>query len=416
MSLTFRTSRGPAILPRSTLLRSTTNQDDTHLELLTESIAGTWDNNDPSPGAWTDDGSGDGGYSQAWSLDVATAGTVAAQSVTNQNSGQPDGYVGVMIPVYYEASGDATASPATVEVVVEVPAPTADDGVTRDVKFQTGPVDVTTDGQTVTLPTPVSSLNNAFVFIASNRHQGAGPVGSSTTQHADDMGVVAELTAVDTITFGNTTEATGPASSGSSWSTSARRAARTSSSSAVDTTSRFTSSANQTTALTTAPTDVNKVIPFIRGISSTHASAGANNLGARAWIVEHRQHAQRGVFPRGRHHDSRHHRSRVHRRQLVRRAHGVERRHERTGRSTGHSCKKRTATRAGRRSTSATGRPPRSCHGATRATTANEAIADGWPLWEPTPVVDHTDSMDVRQRPRRRRRRLRGARPATSTT
>ena len=81
----------------------TTGQDDTYVMFFGESIAGTWDSN--SPAGYTPETSADGGYAMEWNRGYTTAGTYGGESVTNENSGQPDGYAVNGIGVYYEVSG-----------------------------------------------------------------------------------------------------------------------------------------------------------------------------------------------------------------------------------------------------------------------------------------------------------------------
>ncbi len=177
---------------------------------------------------------------------------------------------------------NATGSSAWVETGDVVPAAAV--GATPDVLVQTGTVDVASDGQTVTLSTPVANLDNAFVFLANNRHQSAGPDGNGGNQEADDMGVRVRLTALDTITFsrnatGNTRRAqwivieyVGPAGGANEFVVRHRGSYA------------FTSASTQTEALATAPTNPADVVPFIQGITSTDTGNGADNLSGRAWM------------------------------------------------------------------------------------------------------------------------------------
>lgn len=57
------------------------------------------------------------------------------------------------------------------------------------------------DIQTVALPSPVGSLDRAFVRITNTMHIGGGPPSSGANQSADDMGATAVLSDVNTITF-----------------------------------------------------------------------------------------------------------------------------------------------------------------------------------------------------------------------
>ncbi len=245
----------------------TTGQDETYLMLFGESIADAWDSGDPT--GWTGETSADGGWAREWNRDVATASTVTGVTHGVNNGGQPDGYAANIIGVYYDTGGGG-GGPTT----------------TPDVKIQNGTADITAATTVIPLGSAVSSLDSAFAILANSRHQGGGTNGSSANLSANDMGVRIELTAVDEITVtydaGNSPTGTriawqvweylGPSGGANEFIVRSRNEFA------------FTTNANQTTALDTTPTDVDDVIPFITGITSTDAGSGANCLSGRAWL------------------------------------------------------------------------------------------------------------------------------------
>ena len=151
-----------------------------------------------------------------------------------------------------------------------------------DIKIQRGVTDVAAGGTTTSI-TAVGSLNNAFVVLTSNRQMGGGDPASAANHEIDDMSVLAYLSAVDEITFAHPSgsrtcrvywevwEYTGPVGGANEFLVRDRRRIA------------ISSGTSGTATMTTTPTDIRKVVPFIAGITSTVAGNGGRYATCRAF-------------------------------------------------------------------------------------------------------------------------------------
>lgn len=151
-----------------------------------------------------------------------------------------------------------------------------------DIKIQRGSTDVPAGGTTVAI-TAVGSLDNAFVLLTSNRQMGGGDDAYASNLEVDDVSVLAYLSATDEITFEHPTgsrackvywevwEYTGTAGGPNEFIVRDRRRVA------------ISSGADVTATLANTPDSIDKVIPFITGITSSITSNGGRNATCRAW-------------------------------------------------------------------------------------------------------------------------------------
>ena len=227
-------------------------------------------------GSWTNEGTSNSGFSAVYSQSTGSS------SLSGFDTGLTDtSWAGVSV-AFWESGGDPEPDDLTVGVSIGNPDVSVVGGETADFKVQSGVVDVTSDGQTVSI-TAVADLDNAFVILANNRHQGAGPNGSSGNQEADDMGATAYLSDTSTITFGydggngtrvawTVIEYVGPSGGDNEFVVRGRHELTA------------TSAGTSTATVTTTPTSIDDCVPFISGVMSTDTGNGADNLSARAWL------------------------------------------------------------------------------------------------------------------------------------
>ena len=154
-----------------------------------------------------------------------------------------------------------------------------------DIRIQTGVTTVSADGDTATLTSAVSSLDNAFVIAVGNRHTGGGDPASTDAHEGDDASVQARLTDTSTVTFDRpastpdrdtsvawaVVEYVGPAGGANEFLVRSRDE--------IDLTSTLTNTAT----LTTTPTDIDACVPFINGVMTADTDNGFAGLAVRAW-------------------------------------------------------------------------------------------------------------------------------------
>ena len=158
---------------------------------------------------------------------------------------------------------------------------------TYDIEIQRGIVDVPRAGTTDT-PTTFGSLTSAFVLNTCNRFCNAGPsTTGSATYYVDDLSTEIELTATDTITLRRIATSTN-ANFKASWESWEYKGAAAGPNEFI-VRSRNTVSLNNSTRSTTetldvTPTDIDKCIPFITGISNTDTGVNSNGMTAYCWL------------------------------------------------------------------------------------------------------------------------------------
>jgi hypothetical protein len=159
-------------------------------------------------------------------------------------------------------------------------------GSTQAIKIQRGTADVPNTGTTQTAPanfTAFGSLTSAFVLNKNNRFGSADGSGVNV----DDLSLRIELTATDTITF--TRLATGdPANYRADWESWEYIGAPGGPNEFIvrsrNTVTITAGNRTNTATLATTPTDIDKCIPFITGISNTGTGVQSQGLTALAWI------------------------------------------------------------------------------------------------------------------------------------
>ncbi len=146
-------------------------------------------------------------------------------------------------------------------------------------------------GTTQTAPsnfTAFGSLTSAFVLNKNNRFGSAGASAlDATNRLVADLSLRIELTATDTITF--TRLATGDAANyRADWESWEYVGAPGGPNEFIvrsrDTVTITAGSRTNAATLTNTPTDINKCIPFITGISNTNTGTASQGLTALAWI------------------------------------------------------------------------------------------------------------------------------------
>lgn len=148
-------------------------------------------------------------------------------------------------------------------------------------------VDVTADGQTFTLPSPVADMTRAFVRVTNNRMVGAGDVDAPTQWlDADDLSVGVYLTATDTVTFRRLIPT--PA-----FKTRVTFEIREFVGNPGDTDEFIVRSRNEvdltstnlgTDPLDVAPTNRWRCIPYITGVLADDSTDSANAMAVAAWV------------------------------------------------------------------------------------------------------------------------------------
>ena len=156
---------------------------------------------------------------------------------------------------------------------------------TKDIKVQRGKSIVSADGETATLTDSVSSLDNAFVVLTTNRLTGSS--NSTGNAEADDLSVQARLTDVDTITFDRPDvtpgvsqyvawevwEYVGPASGDNEFIVRSRNEVTE-------------NGVVNTATLDSTPTSIDRCIPFVNGMMSSDINNGGNGLAVVAWLSD----------------------------------------------------------------------------------------------------------------------------------
>lgn len=160
--------------------------------------------------------------------------------------------------------------------------------------IQRGTSDIGNSGGTVTLSTPVSSLNNAFFLNTNNRHTNGGSSLTAANLEADDLSGGGYLSATDTIQFDR--QAGSTASGVFSWEVWEY----TGLSGGPDefiVRGRYQLNLGTSENITQTLSGISnpdKCIPFINGIFSSSTADDADNLTAIAWLSGSTLNVKRG--------------------------------------------------------------------------------------------------------------------------
>jgi len=245
----------------------------------------TGENGTAITGACSSAAEGTGVYC-TWDTTGMTPGSYYIYGITDDGTNP-------QVSAYSPGQITINAGTAIYRSVGTTAAPLASGGasITQAIKIQRNTADVPNTGTTQTAPsnfTAFSSLTSAFVLNKNNRFGSAGASAlDATNRLVADLSLRIELTATDTITF--TRLATGDAANyRADWESWEYVGAPGGPNEFIvrsrDTVTITGGNRTNTATLSNTPTDIDKCIPFITGISNTNTGSTSPGLTALAWI------------------------------------------------------------------------------------------------------------------------------------